>query len=414
MNIPNSGSTLGSGSVANSLKHFTPDQDGLGAFVILDYSVDALHPRHEHAVVLLPEHWNSLYDLIRAPGNFMEMWRNRYSSTPKINPMSQVPTPWHFKGPITIVIEPLTIPSPSCLVLLESLSTLYPAYKSIVDSSLTEPAAFKQLVIEGASANKLPKKSKTKQATEYDNWISTGSNPFPLQYVAEFALLTHTLTIWYIPRDLTGNLNSKGEIFYDNLDDQITAITENIVDQTRLSLLHFDLVMPANVSFSEMNDKRTRFAINLMADYEYLLNNVPIVKNSEIGKPYQNALFLNANTSFQASSAQLSLHESSPSQYDSTDKDIRPLFSSVLGPTRIVMDSVLPFPTDDDEVIYPCILIPTVHMAQVSGSSSGTNTAKTTTQMYPVPTVTIKAYAPPPPPPPPPVVGPNCSGTHQN
>jgi hypothetical protein len=341
---------------------FGPDQDGLGAFVVLDYTLDPNHPRFEHAIVVIP-HWNSMHALLTSPGFFMEQWRKRYLKTPPLVPTDTNPATWDFESPITIVIEPLNTPTAANLMFLEALAPLYPGFGGIASKLLNVPKEVRPLSLKQfESAVKIAAAGPVMNS----NWGSSGaSQPFPLRYIAEFALMTRTLTLRYLPPDQS----DLTDILFDRPEDKITAITENKVQGTNLSFLHFDLVLPGEVVYSEMMDIRARFAINFLANTTFL-NNVTIVTN-----PTNLTTFLDTHTHFQASSKTQSLTASVPVAHSSP----RPNCIS-WGPRSLILDSIPPAPSDGDPVPPPCVLVPTIP------TSSG----------YPITTGTIKAYEPVP------------------
>src|SRR5436853_328442 len=75
---------------------------GLAGLVPLDYG-----SRYEHSVVLVPSTWDSMFDLIRAPGQFAAAAQMSYGSgTPEDSTNTKIE--WTLLSPITITIEPLT------------------------------------------------------------------------------------------------------------------------------------------------------------------------------------------------------------------------------------------------------------------------------------------------------------------
>lgn len=295
---------------------------GLGAFVALEYT-STVGARLEHCVLFLAKEWDSMYDLIKAPGVFMEALRNAYKSTPLHDHGGTDKLEWEFNSPISIVIEPLTAPTAANKILLMGLTELYPLLLNALDDSLTanefaaavksgattSPPGFSwsakvppmgttdvEMIVPTGSggyqskkipylmmgnetnwAAKVPKVSSTGQITSG----STGTPPpppvgtpfFPLQYVAEFALKTRTLYIRYIPHATT----SAGT-FGATKGDEITAITVDPVQGTHLAFLHQDIVFSkAELTPPILSDRRARFAMNFLTDVRFL-NELSLLK----------------------------------------------------------------------------------------------------------------------------------------
>ncbi len=188
----------------------SPTSDGLGAFVRLDYNTNT-----EHAIVLMAKEWGSLKDFIATPGIFIENWRSKYGSTPDHKHLKFDSKIWELEGPITFIIEPLTVPTSSNAMTLASLDPLYPGLGAVARKWMTTtPEKFLNNVMAEISA-------------PYTSWDTgetgyvAGMAPFTFAYIAEFAIKTRTITIKYIPRT---DVNTPT---YSHLD--ITSITVNHV-----------------------------------------------------------------------------------------------------------------------------------------------------------------------------------------
>lgn len=288
---------------------------GLGAFIVLEYT-STVGSRLEHCILFVAKEWDSMYDLIRAPGVFMENLRKAYKSTPEHDHGSIGNVKWEFNTPISIVIEPLTSPTPANKVALMGLSKLYPALMEAMDDGLGAHE-FSARVKEASSkapegftwSDKVPPmvptevelsdpsargESKTKRASQVtlnveENWAAdlpkvsssgtytsgaaesptsppVGAEFFPLQYVAEFALKTRTLYIRYIPHETT-----HAGTFGDRPGDEITAITVNPVQGINMTFLHQDIVFSkSELTPSILADRRARFAMNFITDIRFL------------------------------------------------------------------------------------------------------------------------------------------------
>ncbi len=221
---------------------------GLGAYVSLDYTVGG-DARFEHAVVLLASQWEDLYHLIYNPSFFVEAWRQRYGSTPDHSHAGFTTPEWFMLGPITIVIEPLTSYTPKNFVLLKSLETLYPGFGALNIGMAID--AFPSAVINAANA-------------PLSDWSSIRptkglppltAKPFPLAFIAEFAIATRTLSVYYIPQPPAPERRYQSGI---------TQMTINKVAYTDLHLLHFDLVMPEGAARHQVATSRAEFVMDYL------------------------------------------------------------------------------------------------------------------------------------------------------
>jgi hypothetical protein len=207
---------------------------GLAGLVPLDYG-----SRYEHSVVLVPSTWDSMFDLIRAPGQFAAAAQMSYGSgTPEDSTNTKIE--WTLLSPITITIEPLTVQSQSTYQTLQMLSTYYDFTALITEFEITTPHDF-SLGVKAAAT--------TTTAKNYPG--------FPLVYVAEFAVDTRILQIKYIrpstpPAPLFTNF--------------ITPATWSRVGATDLGFLHFDVDFGSDRSYETVADARASIAMDYIAN----------------------------------------------------------------------------------------------------------------------------------------------------
>jgi hypothetical protein len=341
---------------------FDPTHDGVGTFVTLDYTTTTYATRYEHAVLLLPKEWDSMYELIRAPGHFIEAWRRRYQTTPDHWHKGFWSKEWELKSPITIIIEPLAVLRPDNVATLAALVKQYPGFATPVNEwSISTPQQFMSSVMT-AAANPAP------------IWQGTGGNPFPLQYVVEFALETSTVTIKYLAH------NIRSEIQYAN---PITTATIDPVAGTNLTFIHFDVDFLQDHTFDSVADLRARFAMDFITNPGFI-NTLTCPGTFKSTAP------------FMATSKSNSLVSSS--QVVSASQPFvtgRGLTNGVGGPPyyqpRVLIDSVWTDPSDvpSIEPIPPICLLLTANEFDNNGTTG-----------YVSDELLIKAYTPPPPPPP--------------
>lgn len=178
---------------------------GRAALVPLDYGT-----RYEHAVIFISDDWESLHALIKAPKPFFDAVRGSFTSTPNIGTTANPYFAWDFQGPVTILIEPLTVSSSSSHELLLAFAQGRPQMQKwfIPDSDIA-PSDYRSAVMDFCT-----------------------DDPDPIRYMAEFALETRVLTIRYVPQ-LAGSIR--------RFQNRITPATMNYVEGTSLTLLHFDM-----------------------------------------------------------------------------------------------------------------------------------------------------------------------------
>ena len=195
----------------------------------LDYGPGRL----EHSIILHPDDFESMVDLIYAPGPFVEDAKARYIIDASSQSDDLRKLPWQFhKGYLTIVIEPLTVPTQSTIASLMRYSTIYPLFAAAVDYYFSEGGA-------PAAETMAVKQEKFKNQVVTAATPSTGKT-FAGAYFAEFALDTNILMIKYItpPAD-SGTVRR-----YQN---KITPVTNNWLAKTTTKFLHFDLVIPKGI-----------------------------------------------------------------------------------------------------------------------------------------------------------------------
>lgn len=244
---------------------------GLGAFVPLDYSTNN-GGRWEHAIVLLPQTWSSMYDLIYAPQTFAEAYRQGYGSTPFHNHFSLQKKDWAFRTPITVRIEPLTVPSPTNASILSSLDPLYPGLGAIANEwAITTPTDFLAAVLavlatypDGETAKVDAVESPRALKKPKPVWTLTGTGAvqpmYRLQYIAEYAIRTRTLSIYYIPRATPLSQYRLSPAY------SFTTTTVTPVLNTGSTFMHVDIDFGPNKTPHNQADARARLATEFIID----------------------------------------------------------------------------------------------------------------------------------------------------
>lgn len=250
---------------------------GLATMAPLDYG-----SRYEHSAVVVPRDWEAMYDLIYSPQTFMEGVRNSYGlGTPKfLRKNGSLETAeadrtiiWTFADPITIVIRPLTQATQQNRQIMSLLNGYYPFQKVLDDWDTLAPNAFREEVIKAALDPQNPPQYEVDvpckgTVVNLEPW----SEPFPLKFVAEFAIDTRVLHISYLPQDTNpwpDDPNRSGPPYYTNT---ITPVTWSRVGATTLHYLHFDVDFAGSHTYDRVAQIRAQIAIDYIVGREQSLN----------------------------------------------------------------------------------------------------------------------------------------------
>lgn len=220
---------------------------GKACSVPLDYGPFRL----EHSIILHPVDFESMVDLIYAPGPFVRDAKQQFEIAQGSQNNDLRNLPWQFhKGYLTVVIEPLTVPTQSTISSLTRYSSIYPDFLKAVEFYFTEGGA-------PAAGTMAVKRNEFKSLVQAA--VTPMGKTFGGAYFAEFALDTHILLIKYIAP-------SPGSTFrrYQN---KITPVTNNRIDKTTTTFLHFDLVIPKGTSKATHHLNTAKLRAQLAVDY---------------------------------------------------------------------------------------------------------------------------------------------------
>lgn len=199
---------------------------GSGTIVPLDYGHSGYPP--EHSVLLVPDNWSSLVELLQYPFDFLVDAKLRFGKHVSTNPFS-----WDSVGPMTIILEPLTnltrqnAESLHALALAAEIrSPGNPHYNAMAN-------ALRALIPQWKT--KTPEKWRgdlIKACTFPDGMVTKCKGYF----LVEYALYTRVIVIRYIPPS-----PAPPPIYMD----VVTAVTFSDFLSTkpfpRPALMHFDL-----------------------------------------------------------------------------------------------------------------------------------------------------------------------------
>lgn len=359
-------------------------QNGTGAFVLLDYSTTNNTDRNEHCVVFLPDSWGSLHELMRAPAAFMDNVLRAYTEVKDVTG-SKV-TQWPFAAPITIHIEPLTSPSPTNIAMLTALSGLYPLFKNALEHINDESfslSTFRQLVIDGAKVKASPAelqkladrhRSMLKSMVQTNGssgqsqnqgtsggpssgpggWIAEDfeepallPNLTELYFVIEYALNTRVLSVKYIPQPPRASTDTNRRYFYRRL----TDVTVNPVGLTAAQFIHFDMEFePGERTHMLVAEERANLAMEYL-EHPALLNHIVGAAAVHLGTTQK--------LTYHLLSADLTTTGHELKQKDKLGNPAGPVFTIPAGfdPT-VILDSVLPDPSNLPTGVYDPTNVP--------------------------------------------------------
>ncbi len=230
---------------------------GFGAIVPLDYG----HPGHdeEHSLLLVPATWKSLVELLEQPAEFLKVARAGF----KFDKSTQ-DYRWDAMGPMTIILEPLTIPSRASAEGLRILS-------AVLEMKCPQNPDFPEEKLVGKIRDVIPQWQGLTHKEWRDQVIDACT--FPGQpcngyYIVEYALVTRVMVIRYVPPSLSIYANNP---FYN---DNITAVTFsdflNGLGATffpRTAYMHFDLLPTDKVYTHEVVARlKAEFAVDYVID----------------------------------------------------------------------------------------------------------------------------------------------------
>ena len=265
---------------------------GVGTVVKLDYSVNS-DSRNEYAVVLISDQWHSLRELLYDPQQFVLEWQRRYSGTPDMVFGNGPHKDWSLVGPFSIILEPLTVATPANIALLHGLRSMYPGVVApLANVTTLTPLQFQDQIMaalqhptpDAVTSNPFEftiLKEKTncdtgKTTTEHLDPKETaeefGCKPpqGPLAYIAEFAVLTRTVTIRYVPRRTSTQEWFKRLADYEGMPTadlkDFTGINLNHVAGTDLMLMHFDIAFRRRHDHTDVSARRADFVMSFLED----------------------------------------------------------------------------------------------------------------------------------------------------
>ena len=231
---------------------------GHAAVIPLDYGMGSID-RMEHSIIIQPDHWASMVDLLFAPQAYVNHVRKHYTG-------DGAALEWKLRNPLTVSIEPLTIATPGTIKTLKFLSRkLVTKLRSCVLSELNSmsPDEFRSSVMTSFGAGQANKS-------------------FQGFFLAEFAANTSALIIRYLPPD------EPDEVFQGN----ITPMTINRIDQLGVAstgewdaFLHLDIDLPTDNSkrsHVEVSRRRAEFVVDYISNPVAFLEKFVKLSNGRI------------------------------------------------------------------------------------------------------------------------------------
>lgn len=252
---------------------FQPYQ-GFATIAKLDYG----HPKPEFSLILVPDNWSDLVGLLAVPYELLRKARQTFT----IDPSAQDHY-WDVYGPLTIILDPLTVPSRSSAEALRIIALAVEKRGSHFDGMA---AAIRALIPQW-------------QSIGHDSWRTTLINSCapsrdnakilcPGFFLVEYALITRVMVVRYIPPAVPA------PYFVDN----ITPITfsDFLVDlhvgtttdppNPREAFMHFDLKSATDPAYTSENVAimKAQFAVDYITSPTETLKGVAELANGRIDK----------------------------------------------------------------------------------------------------------------------------------
>lgn len=181
---------------------------GRTALVPLDYG-----SHYEHSLVYLGDRWETLRDLIAAPGDFYNSLRESFVATPNLGTHQSPVYDWELAEPITVVLESLSPASVATGQLLACLGPQAAPLMAEVRRWEDSPHDYRLAMIDACLSP------------------NEANGQRPVHYIAEIALATRFLYVRYVPHEGVS----------DRLSNRITPITLSHIAGTNMSYMHFDI-----------------------------------------------------------------------------------------------------------------------------------------------------------------------------
>lgn len=296
-----------------------PTYEGFGAIVPLDYGHEG--HKEEHSLLLVPDDWDSLPYLLAMPFRFLESARSRFFFDGTTDPYK-----WDTLGPISIILDPLTVPSRASAEGLRMLAAML-ALKHEKRCGCGEDSIYGH--VSESIRNVIPQW----QGLNHEDWrekvieaCSEPGQPCRGYFLVEYALLTRVMVIRYVPPALS---LYEHRPFYD---DNITAVTfsdflhglgANFLPRT--AYMHFDLKpnddqlkrVPQNEGYSHWSAARMKaeFAVDYIMGPLWTLGRLCVPEDRLIkGKAKYDYHY--ASATFAQDGSTLSISDTSDAQTD--------------------------------------------------------------------------------------------------
>lgn len=223
---------------------------GKASVIPLDYA-----SRYEYSIVLQPDNWDDMHALIKSPAEFLEWARLSFSQTPAFTVQGQSVQQWLTRAPLTIVVSPLTIPTTSNFAWLSVLGI-----DNASEMYSLDPGKYADSVM--AQATSLFPTEGPRGNPRGKHWMGCRG-----VFIAEFALLTRVLNIFYLPP--TFPPKTYAPRWYLR---QITPLTISKLGNTKLTLLHFDVDFGGKWTHQDVADARASLTMDYIENPSGFLN----------------------------------------------------------------------------------------------------------------------------------------------
>lgn len=294
-----------------------PTYEGFGAIVPLDYG----HEEHkeEHSLLLVPDDWDSLPYLLAMPFKFLEKARARFFFNESTENYL-----WETLGPISIILDPLTVPSRASAEGLRTLAAML-SLKHERRCGCGEDSIYGE--VSESIRNVIPQW----QGLNHEDWrekvieaCSEPGQPCRGFYLVEYALLTRVMVVRYVPPALS--IYEHNPFYNDNItsvtfSDFLHGLGAHFLPRT--AYMHFDLkpnddqlkLVPHNEGYSHWSAARMKaeFAVDYIMDPLWTLGRL-CVPGKRLMKGKAKFDYNYASATFGADGTTLSITKTSDAQ----------------------------------------------------------------------------------------------------
>lgn len=242
---------------------------GYATIVKLDYG----HQDPEFSLILVPDRWSDLVELLELPYEYLRKARQTFT-----HDSSASDHYWDVYGPLTIILDPLTVPSRTSAEGLRVLSTAVRQRGGIFTAVANN---LDGLIPNWQARTHFDWKDQVQVACKPVDGVAKTDIPCPGFFVVEYALVTRVMVIRYVPPALHPTY-FKNSITPVTFSDFLVNLPSGAA-KPREAFMHFDLINPKE-SYTPQNVAlmKAQFAADYVVDPIETLKSVTKLTNARI------------------------------------------------------------------------------------------------------------------------------------